>query len=317
MRIIIITQGLSRVVQPLISSEHEIVGIIDNLQRKDQRKQPHILSLISFIWSKLSNRTTLKSFCKYKNIKYLMMRKSNDIGLFEWINSLRPDLIVVFSMSTLLTKTIFSIPRFGTINLHPSFLPDYRGPNPCFWHYYDVELNPGVTVHYISEGEDLGDIIYQERINIELGIKSKDRLDRLINELGVYLLIKAINDIEKGVAPRIPQLFKSKTVRARNIKESEHSSLVNWEEFEGTKIWHILRGAEDWLNVIPQPNGMFKNTRWLIGNFEKMDSSKFNIGHIYNIDGEFKLITKDGFINLNKRFSFSTLIKNILCYDFK
>ena len=317
MKILIITQGLSRVVQPLISSGHEIVGVLDNLQRLDQLKKPKIQILISLVWNKFSNRTSLKSFCKNKNIEYRIMKNSNDVGLEDWIYNLKPDLIVVFSMSSLLSKKIFSIPKYGTINLHPAYLPDYRGPNPCFWQYYDMEMNPGATVHYINEGEDLGDIIYQQRISIEFGIKSKDRLDKLISELGVNLLIKAINDIESEVAPRIIQNLKSNTVRARNIKEYEHSNIINWNDWEGIKIWHILSGTEDWLNAIPQPKGLYKNTRWLIGNFEKNDTSNYILGNIYKINGQFKLITKDGFINLHKKFSLINLIKNILRFDFK
>jgi methionyl-tRNA formyltransferase len=316
MRIIIITQGLSRVVHPLISSRHEIVGVLDNLQRVEQIKKFRFFSLIRFFWNKLSNRTSLESFCKNKNIEYRIMKNCNDVGLEDFINKLKPDLIVVYSMSSLLSKKIFSIPKYGTINLHPAYLPDYRGANPCFWQYYDMELNPGATVHYINEGEDLGDIIYQQRINIELGIKSKERLDKLISELGVNLLIKSINDIELGIAPRVVQDLKSKTVRARNLKENEHSKIINWNDWEGIKIWNILRGTEDWLNAIPQPKGFYKNTRWIIGDFEKSDLNGYTSGEIYSFNGQLKVKTKDGFIDLHKVLSYKNLIKNILRFDF-
>ena len=316
MRIIIITQGLSRVVHPLIASRHEIVGVLDNLQRVEQIKKSRFFSLIRFFWNILSNRTSLESFCKNKNIEYRIMKNCNDVGLEDFINKLKPDLIVVYSMSSLLSKKIFSIPKYGTINLHPAYLPDYRGANPCFWQYYDMELNPGATVHYINEGEDLGDIIYQQRINIELGIKSKERLDKLISELGVNLLIKSINDIELGIAPRVVQDLKSKTVRARNLKEHEHSKIINWNDWEGIKIWNILRGTEDWLNAIPQPKGFYKNTRWIIGDFEKSDLNDYTSGEIYSFNGQLKVKTKDGFIDLHKVLSYKNLIKNILRFDF-
>jgi methionyl-tRNA formyltransferase len=312
MKILIITQGLSRVVQPLISSGHEIVGVLDNLQRVEQRKKPKILMVISFFWNKLSNRTSLESLCKNKNIEYRLMKNCNDVGLEDWINKLKPDLTVVYSMSSLLSKFIISIPKFGTINLHPAFLPDYRGPNPCFWQYYDMELNPGATVHYINEGEDLGDIIYQQRINIELGIKSKERLDKLISELGVNLLIRAISNIELGIAPRIVQDLKSKTVRARNIKEFEHSFLINWNEWQGEKIWHILRGTEDWLNAVPQPKSFYKGTRWIVGEFYESITDDYVIGRVYKIGGRYMLVTKNGFISLSCKMNIVVLIKNIL-----
>lgn len=88
---------------------------------------------------------------------------SSSCELESWVKSLSPDLIVVYSMSQLLKENIYSIPRFGTINLHPSYLPEYRGPNPIFWMYYNMEKQGGVTVHYIDQGEDTGNIILQKR----------------------------------------------------------------------------------------------------------------------------------------------------------
>ncbi|WP_394339091.1 formyltransferase family protein [Methanosarcina sp. UBA289] len=75
---------------------------------------------------------------------YYYLRKGENENLEKWMKNLQPDLIV-YSMSHLLKENIFSIPKFGTINIHYSHLPEYRGPAPLFWEYYDYVLNPGVT----------------------------------------------------------------------------------------------------------------------------------------------------------------------------
>ncbi|AAM07923.1 formyltransferase family protein [Methanosarcina acetivorans] len=82
---------------------------------------------------------------------------------FNNIRNLEPDLIVVFSMSHLLKENVFNVPSYGTVNIHYSYLPEYGGPNPLFWQYYDYILDPGVTLHYVDKGEDTGNVIYQRR----------------------------------------------------------------------------------------------------------------------------------------------------------
>ncbi|WP_281085258.1 formyltransferase family protein, partial [Methanosarcina acetivorans] len=78
---------------------------------------------------------------------------------FNNIRNLEPDLIVVFSMSHLLKENVFNVPSYGTVNIHYSYLPEYGGPNPLFWQYYDYILDPGVTLHYVDKGEDTGNVI--------------------------------------------------------------------------------------------------------------------------------------------------------------
>jgi methionyl-tRNA formyltransferase len=210
------------------------------------------------------------------------MNHGSDAAFQEWVKKSNPDVIVVYSMSQLLKDNIFTIPKYGAINLHSSYLPEYRGPNPNFWMYYNVDLNPGVTVHYIDAGEDTGDIIYQERYVIPLGIKSSDMLDISINKIGINLLFKSLDGIAAGIAPRIKQPQNSPMPRARNLKYEDHKTIIDWNNWPGERIWHILRGTESWLNALDQPSGMFKGHRWIIGDFVKsQDNESYTFGSIY------------------------------------
>jgi len=166
-KVMIITQGVSPIVKPIVEN-YNVVGIIEAAPR-NYRKINFFKKLIIKIISILRNNN-LEFFCKKANIPYFFMT-SSDENLENWVKEKKPDVIVVYSMSQLLKENIFSIPKYGTINLHPAFLPKYRGPNPLFWHYYHGETKFGITLHYIDKGEDTGDIIYQEEIQIPLGIK--------------------------------------------------------------------------------------------------------------------------------------------------
>jgi methionyl-tRNA formyltransferase len=240
------------------------------------------------------------------------MNNGSDASLREWVKKKNPDVIVVHSMSQLLKENIFTIPKYGTINLHSSYLPEYRGPNPDFWMYYHVDLNPGVTVHYIDAGEDTGDIIYQERYGIPLGIKSPDKLDIGVSKIGVNLLCKALDGIAAGTAPRIKQPQDSPTPRARNLKPEEHKTIIDWNNWPIERIWHLLQGTELWLNALEQPSGMYRRHRWIIEDFVKSQiSENYVCGSIYRDHKKVFVACPGGKIYISVKFNMKYFIKNI------
>ncbi len=315
LRILLITQGVSRLVRPLFESEHQVIGILESMPRDyDGSKNKSILvRILKKIYSTVKKQDVfLPDFCRKKNIPYNFIWKKNSTEIADWIESLNPDLIVVFSMSQLLKDDILKIPRLGVINLHPSFLPNYRGANPDFWQYHDMEMNPGVTVHYVNAGEDTGDIIYQERVHIPLGAKSPARLDKLIGELGVSLMLKAIDAIAQGNAPRIPQPAQSPTPRARNLKPEEHTQIIDWQHWPIERVWHVLRGTELWLNAITPPNGLLAGQRWSIQEYEKIEEPQGTLGKIGKYNNRKCVFAKDGVIYIGIDFDIKKSILKIL-----
>lgn len=305
LRILLITQGISRLVRPLFASEHQVIGVLESMSHDfdGSKDKPILFRILKKIYSTVKRQDVfLPDFCRGKNIPYNFIWKKNSKEITGWIESLNPDLIVVFSMSQLLKDDILKIPRLGVINLHPSFLPNYRGANPDFWQYYDMEMNPGVTVHYVNVGEDTGDIIYQDRVNIPLGTKSPARLDKLIGELGVSLMLKAIDAISQDNVPRIPQPAQSPTVRARNLKPEEHTQIIDWEHWPMERIWHVLRGTELWLDAIAQPVGLLAGQRWSIQEYEKIETQKGMPGKIGRYKNRKCVFTKDGVIYIGIDF---------------
>ena len=314
MRIILITQGLSRFLLPLMQSGHTVVGIIESMPRNftKSKKDSLLYCLLKKIYSLFNkNYQTLQGFCEDRNIKYTHICEGRDKEVERWVGSIAPDLIVVFSMSQLLKESIFRKAKYGTINMHPSYLPEYRGANPDFWQYYDLEMNPGVTVHYVNEGEDTGDIIFQKRVHIPQGTKSPERLDKLITETGVPLMLQAIQAIKEGGAPRTPQPSKSPTDRARNLKVDEHATIIDWKKWPIERTWHVLRGTELWLNAVEQPSGLFKGQRWVIGDFERY-SNQDQAGSIVKYKGRTAVAVPEGYIFLSINFSFKKAVLNSL-----
>lgn len=263
-----------------------------------------------FFSSYFSRATNLKSFCKNKNIPYKFFIDNEDES-YHWVKNKKPDLIVVFGMSRLLKKRFLSAPKHGAINLHPSLLPKYKGPNPDFWHYYFMEKTHGVTIHFLDESEDTGDIILQKRIDLEFGTKSPERLDFLITKLGVNALIDSIDQIAEGEVSKIEQPATDDDFRARNLTLSEHSTIINWEEWETKRIWHLLCGTETWLNWHKPLKYAYANHRYQIKGYV-LDKFSGEPGDIVTVNNKKYVLTKDGAIELNLKFSPRIFIKNLV-----
>jgi methionyl-tRNA formyltransferase len=249
----------------------------------------------------------------WRRIKYFNWDKSNNSNLIRFIKKSNPDLIIVYSTSRLLSEDIFDFPRFGTINLHPSLLPKYRGPFPDFWHYYNMDLNSGVTVHYIDSGVDTGDILFQESVILPLGMKSKDRDDILISYLGVNVLFKAITSILNNSIVRTSQNGNKNYEYSRRLKIFEHQDIIKWEEWPIERIWNLLRGTEGWLKSLPEMNGIWKGQFWIICDYVKFENPGYDYRKINkNIDGSFFIELRDGIIILKRKWSWSNFIKFVI-----
>lgn len=86
------------------------------------------------------------------------------------------DLLISHAFMKIIPQSVFSAPRLGSINIHPSLLPKYRGPSPSHWVIQNREIETGLTCHYIDKGIDTGDIIYQ----VAVVVKPKSTIDSII-----------------------------------------------------------------------------------------------------------------------------------------
>ena len=129
------------------------------------------------------------------------LRDEEFAALFE---SIAPELIVVVAYGKILPKSVIDYPKYGCINAHVSLLPKYRGAAPMQRAIMDGEKETGVTIMYMDEGLDTGDIIMAESFPISEGDDFESVHDRSA-ELGAALLIKAISEIENGTATRTKQ----------------------------------------------------------------------------------------------------------------
>lgn len=141
-----------------------------------------------------------------------------------WLTRTRPDVNVVVAFGRILPAEILSAPRFGSINVHASLLPKYRGAAPIARAIMNGEQVTGVTTMWMQEELDSGDIILQQEVPIPPQMNCGE-LTRLLADLGAELLLKTLDLVSKQCAPAIPQDHSQATYAPPIRKEEEK---INW-----------------------------------------------------------------------------------------
>lgn len=159
----------------------------------------------------------------------------------EEIIALQPDLIVTAAFGQLLPKELLEAPQLGCINVHASLLPKYRGGAPIHQSIMDGETETGVTIMYMVEKLDAGDIISQ----VTVPISETDHTGSMFNALsvaGTKLLKETLPSILNGTNKRIVQ-DDSLVTFARNI--SREQERIDWSK-GGKAIYDQIRGLHPW-----------------------------------------------------------------------
>ena len=122
----------------------------------------------------------------------------------ETLRSLKPDVLAVVAYGKILPDEVLAIPRLGSVNVHGSLLPKYRGAAPIQWAVLNGDEVSGVSTMYLAHDMDAGDVIYTEETPIGEYETAGELFDRLA-DMGAKLLVRTLHDIEAGTAPRTPQ----------------------------------------------------------------------------------------------------------------
>lgn len=135
----------------------------------------------------------------------LSLRKGEDAEKsLEILKEFNPDCIVVAAYGQILPKSVLELPKYGCINVHASLLPRYRGAAPIQHCIIDGEKKTGITIMYMAEGLDTGDMIISDEVEIDERMTASILHDKL-SAMGGGLLLKALEQLENGTANRTPQ----------------------------------------------------------------------------------------------------------------
>jgi methionyl-tRNA formyltransferase len=225
--------------ESLITHEFDVVGVITQISKKKLPLKSKLnkiinypfLTMIDKVRNSVFNETPDFSFLNETNIKHVA--EKYHIPVFdteiltnnELMKAFCADVIVVASFGKLLTKDILELPKNGCINLHPSFLPEYRGGCPSYSMIKNGDKIGGVTIHKMNERFDEGDILYQK--SIELHDLNCIDYEIEVSRVGKELLALSLNNILNNSMLPIKQSPSNQKICYAN---KDISCLIDWND---------------------------------------------------------------------------------------
>ncbi len=206
----------------LIDEDEEIVAVVTHEDDPNEE-----------IWFQ-----SVAEFARMHHLPVYTPSSPNTPAFIDLMRGLAPDLILSFYYRRLLSKELLAIPRLGGINLHGSLLPKYRGRCPVNWVLINGETETGVTLHYMIEKADAGDIIAQRPVSIEMEDTALSLFHKL-TDAAAQLFKDTYPVIKTGTAPRIPQDSRLATTFGGRRPDDGR---VTWEK-SALAIYNLIRAV--------------------------------------------------------------------------
>ena len=179
----------------------------------------------------------------------------NEKGFLQRIKNLNADLGVVASFNKRLPKELLQLTKDGFINLHPSKLPDYRGANPYSHVIINGEEESAVTLHFMDENFDTGDLISQYRFGIDLN-ETMGTLFYRTNEMCASMLYEALDYYETHEFPRKPQPKEGDFKTAESLTFQKKNIFIDWTK-SAEEIERFIRGLNPFIGAMTCYKGTY------------------------------------------------------------
>jgi methionyl-tRNA formyltransferase len=215
------------------------------------------------------------------------------------LSDLKADLFIVVAFR-MLPEAVWTMPQLGTINLHASLLPQYRGAAPINWAIINGEQHTGVTTFFIEKEIDTGHILMQEKVDILPEDNAGSLHDKLM-EVGSKLILKTLETLKDGFYESVPQhTLKGNHVLKPAPKIFKDQCRINWDK-SVLEIHNHIRGLSPYPCAWTELKGIdgsiiaLKIYESEMVRFEKTEHSQNNI--LFS-ESEIKIACKDGFIKI-------------------
>lgn len=221
----------------LVLSQHQVVGVITAPDKPAGRGMQF-------------QQSDVKKYAVEQGLKILQPEKLKNETFLEELRALQADLFVVVAFR-MLPEVVWDMPPLGTINLHASLLPNYRGAAPINWAVINGEKETGVSTFRLQHEIDTGNIIFREKITIDdkdnVGIVYKKLMD-----IGAPVLLKTVNAMADGNFPQEPQAHITEIKHAPKIFKAH--CLIDWNQTAET-VYNLIRGLSPYPAAFTTLNG--------------------------------------------------------------
>lgn len=222
--------------EALIAAGHEICGVLT------QPDKPRNRNKVTY--------SPVKECALAHGIPVYQPLTAKDAETQALVESLHPELTVVVAYGQILPQKLLDVPKFGSVNVHASLLPKYRGAAPIQWAVLDGEAETGVSLMYMTRRLDAGDVIATARTAIGAEETAPELWDRLA-KLGGELLVAAIPHLQDGTASRTPQ---DESVFTYAPMLTKAMSPVDWNR-SAAAIHNQIRGLQPWPCAVAEIDG--------------------------------------------------------------
>jgi len=185
--------------------------------------------------------TDIKKIASRQGIEIFQPEDINYSDSINFLRKMQPDLFIVIAYGQIFSKELLEIPRSGSINIHASLLPKYRGAAPINWAVINGERSTGVSAIKMSEKMDAGEIIGQKEIGIDIEDTSATLANKLSN-LGSSLLLEVLNAVQHDKIRGVKQ-DEGMATFAPKLKKDDGS--IDWNK-SAQEIHNLVRGCVDW-----------------------------------------------------------------------
>jgi len=245
------------------------------------------------------SKSAIKLFAEERSLPCLQPENLKDAEFISELKKLNADLFIVVAFR-MLPEVVWRLPATGTINLHASLLPDYRGAAPINHVIINGESMTGVTTFFIDEKIDTGNILNREEVHIFPFENAGDLHNRLMKQ-GAKLVIKTLADIAENTIRPIPQtkLLKPGVLPKLAPRINPNDCIIDWNN-DPVKIHNFIRG----LAPYPCARSFFKNVTSthsykVFQSQPEFEKHLFKPGQIISDGKHFiRIACKDGFINI-------------------
>jgi methionyl-tRNA formyltransferase len=217
-----------------------------------------ISAVISPLYDESIEYKSLEQTAIRNNIPFLHVKNINSFEIKDQLLNINPELIISVHLKVILSKEIYSLAKSGAINIHPSLLPKYRGLSPQHQALIHGDNVTGVSIHFIDEKPDTGDIILQEKIPLNENTSIYELQIKMLS-IYKYLIIQAVELIETNKLNRIKQDTEQASWYGR-LSRSDMKIDIRKTKFE---IYNLIRavskpyggayhkGLTIWSSVVP------------------------------------------------------------------
>ena len=184
-----------------------------------------------------SKRGSVVTYAQSQGICVLQPENINSPRFISELRQLQPDLLILVGYRQILKKAILAVPRLGCINLHGGRLPDYRGVAPMNWMIINGESKGAVSIIFVDEGIDTGDIIAEANFDID----ENDTIQDVVEKTCVLfppLLITVVDSIRNGTVKRKKQ---NRNAGSYFTRRYPRDGFIDWKNVDAVQVHNLVR----------------------------------------------------------------------------